>query len=66
MRMKHRWTAGVLLVAALTLTACAPTDSGADDPTPSPTTEVTESTDAPTDAPESETPEPAEYEQDEY
>lgn len=70
MRMKHRWTAGVLLVAALTLAACAPTDSGADDPTPSPTTEVTESTDAPTvaptDAPDSETPEPAEYEQDEY
>ena len=66
MHMKHRWNGGLLLAAALTLGACAPTDAGADDATPSPeATEATEATDAPTTAPESETPEPA-YEQDEY
>lgn len=65
MHMKHRWTGGLLLAAALTLGACAPTDAGADDATPSPSTEATEATDAPTTAPGSETPEPA-YEQDEY
>ena len=71
MHMKHRWTGGLLLVAALSLGACRPADAGADDATPTPSAEATEATDgtdatdAPTMAPESETPEPA-YEQDEY
>jgi hypothetical protein len=62
MRMKHRWTGGLLVAAALTLGACAPTDPGADDPA----TEVTDATDAPTSAPDDGTPAPADYEQDEY
>lgn len=68
MHMKHRWTGGLLLAAALTLGACRPADAGADDATPTPSTEATDATDgtdAPTMAPEGETPEPA-YEQDEY
>jgi hypothetical protein len=34
--MKHRWTGGVLIAAALTLAACAPPDAGADDPSATP------------------------------
>jgi hypothetical protein len=64
--MKHRWAGGPLLLAVLILGACAPTDAGADDATPSSPTELTEATGAPTTVPESGTPEPAEYEQDEY
>lgn len=66
MRMKHRWTAGLLVVTTLTLGACAPPDAGADDPSPSPTSGVTEATDAPSMAPESAAPEPTQYGQDEY
>ena len=63
MRMKHRWIGGLLVVSALTLAACAPTDAGGDEPTASPTTEANE---APSRAPESAAPSPTEYSMDEY
>lgn len=63
MRMKHRWTGALLLVAALTLGACAPTDQGADDESASPATEASEE---PSVAPESAAPSPTEYSIDEY
>jgi hypothetical protein len=63
MRMKHRWTGGLLLATALALGACAPTDAGADDASASPTTEAT---DEPTAAPESAAPTPTEGGVDEY
>lgn len=62
-RMKHRWIGGPLMVAALTLAACAPTDAGGDAPTASPTTEADQ---APSEAPESAAPSPTEYSMDEY
>ncbi len=66
MRMKQRWTGGLLLAAALTLAACAPTDAGADEPTAQPSAERTEATDAPSAAPESAAPTPTDYQMDEY
>jgi predicted small secreted protein len=59
MRMKHRWTGALLLVAALTLGACAPTNQGADDESASPMTEAS-------DAPESAAPSPTENSMDDY
>ena len=59
MRMKHRWIGGLLMAAALTLAACAPTDAGGDEPT-------TEANEAPSQAPESAAPSPTEYTMDEY
>ena len=63
MRMKPRWIGCLLMVSALTLAACAPTDGGGDEPAASPTTEANE---APSQAPESAAPSPTEYSMDEY
>jgi hypothetical protein len=51
MRMKHRWTGALLLVAALTLGACAPTDAGGDAESAAPTIEASADAASPTPAP---------------
>ena len=61
--MKHRWTGGLLLAAALTLAACAPPDAGVDDESAAPSAEASTAPGADAASP---TPEPTPTEDYEY